>query len=219
MAQNMHSDLNSKRSNASSGKFHWLFVGKRPDFSSTYNTIILETEHFAVVPSLGSLVAGWLIIVPKFPVARIADLGCEVRDEFEALVDRCLDKVEAEFGKAFVFEHGGKEGSRISCGVDQAHLHIVPLEFDLLNVAIRTTEGPSLSVDEFALPYDVCGPNEYWYVSNQKRTVAIAAAEAESQWFRKLIAQQTGQSQKWNYNEHPFHQHVDVTLKVLGVDG
>lgn len=219
MAQNMQSDPKIKRSSVTSGKFHWLFVGGQPDVHRRCNTIIAETENFAVVPSLGSLVAGWLIIVPKFPIGRVADLGYEVRDEFKNLVDRCIDKVESEFGQAFVFEHGGYAGSKVSCGVDQAHLHIVPLGFDLFDVAIRSAEEPWVAADEFALPYDLCDRSEYWYVSDQKRAVAIAAKEAKSQWFRKLIAQQTGQGQQWNYNEYPFNHHIDMTLKVLGVDG
>ena len=219
MAQNMHDNLKKRHSAESRGKFHWLFLDGQTRVRSRYDAIILETENFAVVPSLGSLVAGWLIVVPKFPIARVADLRGDVHHEFELLVERCIEKVEGRFGQAFVFEHGGNKGSKVSCGVDQAHLHIVPLEFDLPHVAMQSTQEYWVAKDGFVLPYGVCGREEYWYISDQKRTIAITATEPQSQWFRKLIAAETGQSQKWDYNEHPFHDQIDMTLKVMGVDG
>ena len=200
-------------------KFHWLFLGEQTGTRNRYDNAILETKHFVVLPSLGSLVAGWLLVVPKTPLGRIVDLNREFRQEFEALVSQSIDKVEREFGCAFLFEHGGNKGSKVSCGVDQAHLHIVPLEFNLLRLAEQSTQGPRITKDEFVLPYDICGRNEYWYVSDKKRTLAIAATEPKSQWFRKLIAHETGQSQKWDYKEHPFYDQIDKTLKVMGVDG
>ena len=31
----------------------------------SYNVRLYETENFAVIPSLGSIVEGWLLIIPK----------------------------------------------------------------------------------------------------------------------------------------------------------
>ena len=201
------------------GKFHWLFLGEQTSTRNRYDNAIFETKNFVVMPSLGSLVAGWLLVVPKTPLGRIVDLNRELRQEFEVLVNQSIDKVEREFGRAFLFEHGGKNRSKISCGVDQAHLHIVPLEFNLLRLAEQTTQEPRVIKDEFVLPYDICGLNEYWYVSDKKRTLAITATEPKSQWFRKLIAHEIGQGQKWDYREHPFHSQIDRTLRVMGADG
>ncbi len=218
MDQNMPKDLTLVRSEENRNRFHWLFLGGQASAQNRYDSVISETEHFVVLPSLGSLVAGWLLLVPKFPLGRIADLKTEFRDELEALVEQCIDKVESGFGRAFLFEHGGNKGSKVSCGVDQAHLHIVPLEFDLLGLATQSTRQSWAFKNGFVLPYDICGGDEYWYVSDQKRTISIAATEPKSQWFRKLIAGQTGQSHKWDYNEYPFYDKIDQTLKVMGVD-
>lgn len=219
MAQNMSNNLETVPSAVSRGKFHWLFLDEQAVARTRYDAIVAETDHFAVVPSLGSLVPGWLIVVPKFPLGRIADLDKDHRREFESLVARCIETVETEFGQTFIFEHGGNEGSKVSCGVDQAHLHIVPLDFDLITAALQSTCERSVTKDGFIFPYDICNRNEYWFVSDQKRTISIEASKPESQWFRKLIAQRTGQCGRWDYNEHPFHNHIDKTLKVMGVDG
>jgi diadenosine tetraphosphate (Ap4A) HIT family hydrolase len=215
MAQNMTEDQNP----GLSGKFHWLHLGDQVNSENRYDSIIFETEHFVVLPSLGSLVTGWLLVLPKTPLCRIADLNNECRHEFEVLVHHCIDQAEREFGQAFVFEHGGNQGSKISCGVDQAHLHIVPLDFDLLRLAKQSTPQSCVSQDGLVFPYDICGRDEYWYVSDQKQTAAITVTEPQSQWFRKLIARQTGQDNKWNYKEYPFLDNIDQTLESVGVDG
>ena len=36
-----------------------------------YDNTIFETKNFVVMPSLGSLVAGWLLVVPKTPLAGL----------------------------------------------------------------------------------------------------------------------------------------------------
>ena len=200
-------------------KFHWLFLSEQNGSPNRYDTIIAETTNFAVVPSLGSLVPGWIMIVPKFPVPRIAALSVEVRQEFEALSKQCIERVSSNFDRVFVFEHGGDEGSKISCGVDQAHLHIVPLPFDLLDVALQSIDGCWIEQDKFVLPYNICGAREYWYVSDLNRTAMISASEPKSQLFRKLIALRTGQAQKWDYKKYPFEDHIEKTLKVMGADG
>jgi len=204
---------------AYNNKFQWLFLGKTSRAPSSYDRPIWETDHFAVLPSLGSIVSGWLLIVPKFPVCRIADLNLGLREEFEELARKAVRAVERDFGQAYLFEHGGAFGSKVSCGVDQAHLHIVPLDFDLLGTALNSKSDPWNETGHLCFPYDVCGPEEYWYVSNQERTLFMAISEPESQWFRKLIAVQTGQAGNWDYKEHPFLENVDATRKAIGADG
>ena len=200
-------------------RFRWLFLGKTKRAPNKHDLPIWETDHFAVLPSLGSIVTGWLLLVPKFPVSRIADIDFELREEFEELAQKAVKSVERYFGHAYLFEHGGTLGSKISCSVDQAHLHIVPLDFNLLRAALKSKPGPWNETNQLKFPYDVCGSEEYWYVSDQKQTLSMVISDPESQWFRKLIADQTGHSGKWDYRLHRFLENVEETRKAIGADG
>lgn len=207
------------RSENESSKFHWLFLKGGRESTNAYDRPIMETQNFVVLPSLGSIVSGWLLIVPKWPIARIADIAPEIRDEFEVLVAKVRSSVEKKYGQTFLFEHGGLAGSSVSCGVDQAHLHIVPLPFDLPAAALKTDAGRWVGCDSSVLPYDVCGSEEYWYVSSDRLTLKIAVTEPESQWFRKLIASELGCSDSWDYKKSSFLENIQDTIEVMGIHG
>ena len=59
---------------------------------------------------------------------------------------------------------------------------MVPLNFDLLGVALKSKRGAWKKTSQLSFPYDVCGPEEYWYVSDQEKSLTIAVSEPESQW-------------------------------------
>src|SRR6266852_4207519 len=93
---------------------------------------IYETDGFVVTPSLGALVEGWLLVLPREHAVNTSRIAANLRQEFTAIVDRTVAIVADEFGPVTLFEHGPSyDGSRLGCGVDHAHLLVVPLPFDL----------------------------------------------------------------------------------------
>lgn len=219
MAPNMTKTPMPLRSENESSKFHWLFLGNQHESDQPYDRPIMETKNFVVLPSLGSIVPGWLLVVPKWPVARIADISPDVRDEFEELVFKVRKIAEREFGQTFLFEHGGFAGSSVSCGVDQAHLHIVPLPFDLTTAALESKEERWVECDSSVFPYDICGLEEYWYVSSDRLALTKAVTTPESQWFRKLIASELRCADAWDYKKFSFLENIQGTIKVMGLHG
>lgn len=203
-----------------SSKFHWLFLRDMDTKRPSHDTPILETQNYVVLPSLGSIVPGWLLVVPKFPVSRIADIEPETRKEFEDLVLKARNVVEKRYNNnVYLFEHGGYRGSPISCGVDQAHLHIVPLPFDLLSVAKCARKDEWISSEQEKMPYEFCGEEEYLYTSSKEGTLYGAVPKPESQWFRKLIASHIGCPEMWDYKKHSFSQNIKETIKVIKMHG
>jgi len=98
---------NIRSEDRAQSKFHWLFTGYLNKDRQPCDTPILETDNFVVLPSLGSIVPGWLLIVPKSPTNRIADIDPATRIEFEDLVERSKRLVEARYGACYLFENGG----------------------------------------------------------------------------------------------------------------
>ena len=71
VVQNMTGYPMHERVGENHGKFHWLFLGEQTSTRNRYDRAILETRNFVVMPSLGSLVAGWLLVVPRTPLAGL----------------------------------------------------------------------------------------------------------------------------------------------------
>ncbi|MEQ8340275.1 MAG: HIT domain-containing protein [Marinovum algicola] len=207
------------RQASTESKFHWLFLNGEKPSAELYDTIIDETANFAVLPTKGSIVPGWVLIVPKFPVSRIADVPETLSVELSTLVRRVVEKVQAEFGKTFAFEHGGYKGSKISCGVDQAHLHVVPLPFDLVDAAETASPGSWNSFGSTLIPNGDMPDDEYWFVSDGNLSKYKALSEPSSQFFRKVIACGVGSKDSWDYRQADFIENVKVTLKTVGANG
>src|SRR5581483_7342303 len=102
-----------------------------------WNQPLAETENFVVVPSLGSLVQGWVLIVPKNHSLSLGAMHIGFRKEIDTLEKRIKESLHAQYRKPVVsFEHGPsavKHGT--GCGIDHAHLHLVPTDCDVLRHA------------------------------------------------------------------------------------
>ncbi|MEO9827644.1 MAG: HIT domain-containing protein [Paracoccaceae bacterium] len=200
-------------------KFHWLFLPGPKSTTALYDKIVEETRNFAVLPTKGSLVPGWLLIVPKFPTPRMADVPQNMSNELNDLLGRLTAKLENEFGTAYTFEHGGLKGSRVSCGVDQAHLHVAPLKFDLVNAAQSESPNGWFPVDpDRLLPTKAAG-GEYWFASDGDSAICKMIDRPQSQFFRKIIAKESGNEELWDYREEDFIENVALTIDAMGANG
>ncbi len=200
-------------------KFHWLFLQGERTTAAAYDTIVKETEHFVVMPTKGSIVPGWLLVVPKFPITRMADVPAELRDELGQLVSRMSLRLSTRFGDPYIFEHGGFEGSKVSCGVDQAHLHIASLDFDLIEAAKNESNSGWVEVMPGLPKKEEIGRDEYWFVSNGKVSKCKVVDKPSSQFFRKVIARKVGVSERWDYRTDDFIENVQSTLAAVGANG
>ena len=198
-------------------KFSWVFDGTGQSSKLIQDFVIAETNRFVVIPSLGSLVPGWLLIIPKRPMPNFSFLNAVEFEELEKLLETLFAKIAVFQGVPQLFEHGGPFGSAVSCGVDQAHLHVVPLEFDLNNLAIgdHSVEWKQVSGNIYK-PKNLIEIGEYLFVSSAGKSAVGKLDSPTSQWFRKLIAKELGIPDEWNYKAHPKHDITQVTLDRIG---
>lgn len=204
------------RDKVGSSKFSWLFMSTSEGIKPEYDVILRETKSFVVLPSLGALVEPWLVVVPKRPVSCLADLNDTELSELNSLSTDLCNSISGE-REVFTFEHGGKLGSVVSCSVDQAHLHVVGLSFDLIDAAMSeggavwTKFGNSLPDSLGALD-----GREYLYMSDGKDHYWSYPKEKTSQWFRKLIARHEGCADRWDYKLYPNLSAVRKMAKSFG---
>lgn len=196
-------------------KFDWICSGSDRAETAFYDRPLFETERFVVLPSLGSIVPGWLLIVPKIRAARFSELPAEMSSELSELLTRLADHTRSRFGRPYLFEHGGYEASKVSCGVDQAHLHLVPLKFDLLACAREDSSQTWRSCEStLRVPFDRT-IGEYLFVSSLDAALVAEVKKPVSQWFRRMIAQKSGEASKWDYKQYAYFDNVQLTIKAV----
>ena len=178
---------------------------------------IYETDGFVVTPSLGALVEGWLLVLPREHVVNTSRIAANLRQEFTAIVDRTVAIVADEFGPVTLFEHGPSyDGSRLGCGVDHAHLHVVPLSFNLENVVLSKPDGPEWVARACHIAELPAQSKDYLALSSSGQRTLLAHPDVElSQFFRRRIAETLGRPAQYDYRSYPFLESVAATRHRL----
>ena len=97
-----------------------------------WNRPLFESHNYVVLPSLGALVEGWLLIVPKSHFICVGAISQKLVEELHQLKTTLAQLLTPIYGPLVAFEHGPNRTScDIGCGVDHAHLHLVPYTYNL----------------------------------------------------------------------------------------
>src|SRR5437762_14230359 len=71
-----------------------------------WNTPIFESDSFVVLPTVGALLEGWLLVVPRTKLLCFARLSGPLFSELENFLGEIIPVVEKSYGRVSVFEHG-----------------------------------------------------------------------------------------------------------------
>ncbi len=177
--------------------------------------VLFEDDVFVAVPSLGALIPGWLLVVPRDHAVNLSALGPDGVERMWAFVASFRERWENEFGAVVAFEHGpARAGRPAGCGVDHAHLHLVPCgEIDLADAARRMLPMVWSDVgdlSELASATDEC--SDYLYMKTASEQLACTAPLVPSQALRKVIATEIGVPAAFNWREFPNLDIVRATI-------
>lgn len=186
-----------------------------------YDIVLTQTKNFVVVPTRGSLIEGWLLIVPKRHILSLAQLCVAERHEFESLVGDVSARVGHLWGvPPTLFEHGASyNGDLIGCGVNHAHLHMAPLDFFLSTAIARSDANIGCSWKSAGGGASIPIPYDHWesylFYQEPNNYARIAYPEAKiSQYFRRVIAAHLGMPERYDYKQHAFYTQVDHTIQM-----
>jgi diadenosine tetraphosphate (Ap4A) HIT family hydrolase len=183
-----------------------------------WNEPLLETQSFVVIPSLGALVEGWVLIVPKRHEIAMGALANPLLTELRDL----KQNVAAALGEYYrspvcALEHGPSHaGCTLGCGVDHAHLHLVPIGFDIRAAVApympdRTQWRPATIEDCRAAIRNGVG---YLYLEQPIGSGHIATdADFGSQLFRRAIGTAVGLADQFSWRDYPQIGNVEATIR------
>lgn len=185
-----------------------------------WNEPLVETANFVVLPSLGSLVEGWVLTVPKQHVISTGGLPPALRSELDTLTSQVRNVLREIYGKPIVeFEHGpsaAKHGT--GCGVDHAHLHLVPIDCDLQSWAtpFLPTGQDWLHGGWTQREEAYRGGLDYLYLrKDDGQEFITVSADFGSQIFRRAIAEHLGIADRFNWRTNSELSTVRRTIEAF----
>ncbi len=174
-------------------------------FSSLYGSneggrIVFSSANFNVIPTIGQIVEGYLLIVPKAHYLALADLPAVLRKELKFLIDVLHAASGAGYGTHVMFEHGTRTGSSGGCGVVHAHMHVVPLAHPNDPVEIIKERYPFKIIETFDQVAEEALGSSYLYYedTSSRRHVFQTDDDLPSQYVRQLVACAVG-SEAWDW--------------------
>ncbi|MDQ1405963.1 MAG: hypothetical protein QOG55_1592 [Acidobacteriaceae bacterium] len=187
--------------------------------SELWDEPIFESRNFVVIPSLGSLVEGWVLLVPKQHFISMGALSTSLGAELCQLKIQVVKLLSRKYGEMCAFEHGPSAANHeIGCGVDHAHLHILPLSFDLVQAAqvFMPSESRWTNATLETCQDAFKSGKDYLYIEQPVGTGRIAThSQFGGQIFRKAIAAQLGVPGKFNWRDYPYTENVNRTVQTL----
>jgi diadenosine tetraphosphate (Ap4A) HIT family hydrolase len=182
--------------------------------------ILFESENFVVVPTVGSIIPGWLLIIPRSHFLSIGSFDPDRFHELAKIKETATEALRDCFGPVWSFEHGTvRERESVGCGIDHAHLHVVATGIDLLagakDLGCERLQWRSVTGLQATKSY-VAEQMPYVFVQSPSGDAWIGSANAiESQLVRKVIAAKTNQPDSWDWKFHPFEPHVEETVTKM----
>jgi ATP adenylyltransferase len=167
--------------------------------------VIPLTRNYAAIPSLGPLAQGHMLIVPRIHAKSMYSLAVNLIEELEEATEILAWRMKEKFNcEVFQFEHGNDPaGARVSCSVEHAHLHIVPLHADPITHEELETKWIPFP-EEPLRACTILGNAEYLLIRTLvgRRYFQIAPEFGfESQLMRKRISEKLGQKDSWNWRK------------------
>ncbi len=183
------------------------------------NRNIFETKNFVVQASVGALLPGYLVILPKRHVVSIARLNKEEQLEFKVLMKSVRELLKAIYGvEPILWENGMKntEANKIINLRLHATIHMCPIEIDIYN------ELRKIGFDlEFCEYEDISkyADTQYVFVLNNKGDTQIL--DTQDLFFsihtiRKLICGKINLPEEaWDMRKFKFYENIDYTRKHI----
>ena len=152
--------------------------------------IIAQTKHFNILPMIGPLVPGYLLIVPKDHYLSFAHLSVELLKEAKLICWELRRIFSTHYTVPLIFEHGPMGATKKSgCCTDHAHLHIVAVHCDIKDRFSPFGYQLRKINDVLEVRKQADRKMPYLYYENQKNECFVADAPiVESQFIRKVIA-------------------------------
>jgi diadenosine tetraphosphate (Ap4A) HIT family hydrolase len=162
---------------------------------------VLSTENFRVLPSIGQIVEGYIMVVPTAHYVAMGDLPVGLVEELRALLAFVRKALTETYGNCVLFEHGARNDTAGGCGIYHAHLHAVPLvnstdpihELRKLHSLIEIDGLDEIGPTTSGHPY-------LYYEALDGRRYVSRVDQLQSQYMRRFIARLVGKSE-WNWRE------------------
>ena len=181
------------------------------DKSKRENTILEETTYFYVIPTVGSLVVGYVLILCKRHIYSMAELNNKEQKEYEDLIEKYRNIFKSIYKKyPIVFEHGSPniENKTKANSIDHAHTHIVNYQYKNEEKIIKNLNFNPIG----ELTQLTKKQNYILYINPNKVIYMTTNFSSISQLMRLVMAKELKIESKYKWEKETFKENIEQTI-------
>ena len=173
------------------------------------NRVLHQTRSWVVVPSIGPIVPGHILLVSTRHFESVLATSKEDIKDLMRLISLCSDRLSKIYGATVaLFEHGMAAGAHNLSGacMDHAHLHLAPCEasfsgYTLSNIERWISAASILELHAAGIqrPYLLVGSAS----ASQEVHLHECYDPIPSQYLRKVFANCVGKPAHWDWRDYP----------------
>ncbi len=181
------------------------------------NRILWEDDNFVLLPSIGSLTPGYLLLMPKRHIRSFADLPHDEIVSALTLAEQAREIIAQAYGPVIVAEHGpGAAGARSSACCDHAHWHFIPCNPYAVASRYEDVGGAPIGLQTIT-DLGAWGGTSYLFLSPLKHVYWLweQTDGFGSQFVRRVCARTMGIEDLYDWALFPFQENMLLTKQRL----
>lgn len=183
------------------------------DKSKLENTILDETKNFYVIPAVGSLVDGYILVTSKRHINSMSELTIDEMREYQILINKYRKIFKFIYTKfPIVFEHGSPiENETKANSVLHAHTHIVNHHYKNEEFLIKKMNFKIINKMS-----DMSRSKNYiFYLSPNNKTYITNNFNPISQIMRVEIANDINMPYEYDWRQSRFEDNIIFTINNI----
>lgn len=181
-----------------------------------YDSELVSSPRLAVVPTLGALTVGSVMLVTRMHYPSMAAAPIDIRTEAVAVASRLTDFLRQRFGQVLLFEHGSAPGAAKGGCISHAHWQLAPAPVDVYHDILKERSADLVSAGSLStvLPR-ANGPYLLIKNSEDDQVWTGAGSGLPGQYVRMKIAAATNQPECWDYVAYPHYDRIESTIAIF----
>jgi hypothetical protein len=176
----------------------------------TYNTHLGSSERFIIVPALGPLVKGHVLVVSRVHLPSLAAMGSKAIEEFGEVGEQVRASYASLGSNLLEAEHGATLVDTGGSCITHAHINLIPecghLHDILSGILPRLDVPPPFTnLSYVELPYIL--------MKRGNSFVIYDATQVPSQLIRRMVCRHLGR-EDWDWAAFPRHNLVSDTIDL-----
>jgi len=173
------------------------------------NRLLYSTKSFIVVPTIGPLTPGHVMIISKKHYVNLSLMNKVIIEEIQEIIKK-IDN-NSFYENYIVAEHGAfDEDNRGGACIIHTHLHLIPMARDMVNFLDKNLDYiilPSLKkITKVDYPYILLFYNNTFKIYNSENV--------PTQYIRRAFYSAKGNNNNWDWRNQPKNNYNEQTIAI-----